>query len=152
MLLPSILPLSLHLVLSSFLAQEVTAQFMRFRLRHAHGLVANSSRVVFSDIESTAQFTGEDALEIATKPLRVHRARSQADFFAARIPGRLHNELTWDETDVMGPDVSKRDTLWLLANMTNNAYYEDRGKKGWYNLDPEWNTVRCTLLIRLNAG
>ena len=144
MLLSNVLPLSLHIVLSSFLVQESLAQSMRFRLRHAHGLAANSSRVVFSDIHSSAHFTGEDVFEIPTKRTKVHRARSQSDFFAARTSGRLQNDLVWDETDVIGPDIRSQDTLRLLANITNNAYYEDRSKTGWYDLGPEWNTVRYT--------
>jgi hypothetical protein len=42
----------------------------------------------------------------------------------------------------------------MLAKMTNNAYYIDRGRKGWYDLGSEWNTVRTSFLdlwIRLMA-
>lgn len=146
MLFTPLLPISLHLILTSYLVQHASAQSTRFKLRHAHGLVANSSQVVFSDYESTstAQFTGDgsDGFEIPARSMTIARARSQADFFAARSLGRAQYDLSWEDTEVIGPDVSKRETLLMLANMTNNAYYIDRGRKGWYNLGPEWNTVR----------
>lgn len=50
--------------------------------------------------------------------------------------------LTWDEIPVAGPDVEKRETLLQLAKMTYDAYYEP-GDKDWYDLGPDWNTVRC---------
>lgn len=141
MLFTKILPISLHLILYSYVAKEVTAKSMRFHLRHAHGQIANSSRVVFSDFESSAQFIAEEALEISTLSMKIPRARSQADFFAARSLGNMQHALAWDEIEVVGPNISQRETLRMLANMTNNAYYENRETNGWYHLGPEWNTV-----------
>ncbi len=48
--------------------------------------------------------------------------------------------LGWEEDEVVGPDVEKRDTLLELAKMTNNAYLEP-GEAGWYDLGGEWNVV-----------
>jgi lipase ATG15 len=158
MLFAPLLPISLNLILTSYLAQHVSAQSLRFKLRHAHGLVPNSSQVVFSDYESisSSQFTGDnsDDFEIPSKSMIISRARSQSDFFAARSLGHAQYDLPWDDTEVIGPDVSKRETLLMLAKMTNNAYYIDRGRKGWYDLGSEWNTVRTSFLdlwIRLMA-
>jgi putative lipase involved disintegration of autophagic bodies len=49
--------------------------------------------------------------------------------------------LDWDEDEISGPDVSKRETLLLLAKMTSNAYIEPY-TNGWYNLTDEWDIVR----------
>ena len=116
---------------------------MRFELRHAHAIDANSSRVVFTDIAPSGNFVTEGSYTLLTKPVKVSRARSQAHFFDARNSHRAGLELLWDETDVLGPDVRSRETLQMLAKMTNNAYFDDRGKKGWYDIGPQWNSV-CT--------
>jgi putative lipase involved disintegration of autophagic bodies len=49
--------------------------------------------------------------------------------------------LNWQEDEVSGPDVMRRETLLLLAKMTSNTYYEPY-KRGWYNLTDDWNVVR----------
>ena len=49
--------------------------------------------------------------------------------------------LDWEEDDVLGPDVTQRETLLLLAKMTSDAYFVP-GASGWYNLTDEWNVVR----------
>lgn len=54
------------------------------------------------------------------------------------------HDLDWDETDVVGPNVHDRETLQMLGKMTNNAYSQP-GDKDWYDLGPEWNSVRCLL-------
>ncbi|KAF7795282.1 hypothetical protein EIP86_006435, partial [Pleurotus ostreatoroseus] len=45
----------------------------------------------------------------------------------------------WDEDEVLAPDVTKRETLLLLAKMTSNAYYPEPGTPGWYDLGERWN-------------
>jgi hypothetical protein len=52
--------------------------------------------------------------------------------------------LHWQEDEVPGPDVTRRETLLLLAKMTSNTYFEP-GNRGWYNLTDEWNVVRRLL-------
>jgi len=49
--------------------------------------------------------------------------------------------LDWEEDEVPGPDVTRRETLLLLAKMTSNTYFKP-GTNGWYNLTDEWNVVR----------
>jgi putative lipase involved disintegration of autophagic bodies len=49
--------------------------------------------------------------------------------------------LNWQEDEVSGPDVLRRETLLLLTNMTSNTYFEPY-KRGWYNLTDDWNVVR----------
>lgn len=57
--------------------------------------------------------------------------------------------LLWEETDVVGPNVTNRMTLQTLAKMTNNAYYEP-SEKGWYDLGPDWNAVRHVISLSQN--
>jgi len=54
--------------------------------------------------------------------------------------------LDWEKDDIMGPDVSKRETLLLLAKMTSNAYVEP-DTDWWYNLTDEWGIVRSHLVF-----
>jgi putative lipase involved disintegration of autophagic bodies len=49
--------------------------------------------------------------------------------------------LDWEEDEVHGPDVTRRETLLLLAKMTSNTYFKP-DTNGWYNLTDEWNVVR----------
>lgn len=52
--------------------------------------------------------------------------------------------LDWQEDEVPGPDVMRRETLLLLAKMTSNTYFQPY-KRGWYNLTDDWNVVRHPL-------
>jgi hypothetical protein len=54
--------------------------------------------------------------------------------------------LDWEEGQVSGPDVTRRETLLLLAKMTGNSYYVP-GYCKWYNLTGEWRLVRCLLIL-----
>ncbi|PAV16217.1 alpha beta-hydrolase [Pyrrhoderma noxium] len=45
--------------------------------------------------------------------------------------------LHWEEDEVEGPDVGRRETLLALAKMTYNAYVEPTDAD-WYELDKEW--------------
>lgn len=47
--------------------------------------------------------------------------------------------LDWDEGEVVGPNVESRETLLLLAKMTNNAYIQPEDKE-WYPLGGNWTT------------
>jgi lipase ATG15 len=60
---------------------------------------------------------------------------------------RLHlasKDNPWEEDEIVGPDVESRETLLLLAKMTNNAYLEP-GEAGWYDLGDGWNAVRALI-------
>ena len=148
-MLSNILPNALQYLLASYVLPathwQTQSHSMRFELRHAHGMAANSSRIVFADM-TQAQRLATDGLQVQTRPTRISRARSQNEFFNARSRGSTQLELLWDEVEVEGPDVRSRETLHMLAKMTNNAYYDDRGKKGWYDIGPEWNSVRRAYL------
>lgn len=82
---------------------------------------------------------------IRTKPMRVRRPRSQAQFHAARQRMRrgstAHEAVEWDEIEVVGPDYEDRMTILELAKMTGNAYSSGSQQKNWYPLDDQWNTV-----------
>lgn len=49
--------------------------------------------------------------------------------------------LPWYETEILGPNVKKRETLLELAKMTNNAYVVPDDSQ-WYELGENWITVR----------
>lgn len=62
-------------------------------------------------------------------------------FRSARMRSMRHMQtepFDWRDVDVPGPDVTKRENLLQLANMTYNSYYEV-GHKDWYDLGSGWN-------------
>lgn len=140
-MLYNFLPATIQYLLATYLWRaDVSNQpsSLKFELRHAHGLVANTSRVVFSDI-SPSSLTSE-IYEVQTRQQKVSRPRSQSDFFSARIR-HTGREPLWDENDIVGPNTHDRETLKLLAKMTNNAYSQPKSKD-WYDIGSEWNNVR----------
>jgi putative lipase involved disintegration of autophagic bodies len=46
----------------------------------------------------------------------------------------------WQEDDVDGPAIDKRETVLVLAKMTNNAYLSP-GESGWYDMGGNWTAV-----------
>jgi putative lipase involved disintegration of autophagic bodies len=62
-------------------------------------------------------------------------------------PSTQNAGLIWNEEVVLGPDVQSRETLLLLAKMTNNAYLNP-GEAGWYEMGKNWAVVSayCSVL------
>lgn len=121
---------------------------LQFTLRHLHASVFSSKpRTVFQDVpESSASLYATQALSgsIPTRRLRVNRPSSHEAFMAARQRSLRFQEtaaLDWDQDEVLAPDVTKRETLLLLAKMTSNSYYAKPGTAGWYALGDDWNVV-----------
>ena len=118
---------------------------LNFHLRHFH-VATSSAHVYFTDAHqdlSQARSLASVPLSIATSPMRTTRPSSFHHFQAARHMSK-HGQsplLDWQEDEVSGPDVMRRETLLLLAKMTSNTYFEPQ-KRGWYNLTDEWNVVR----------
>ncbi|KAJ3544825.1 hypothetical protein NM688_g5696 [Phlebia brevispora] len=141
-MLINLLPAALQYLLTSRLFAQPSSKVsdphsLKFELRHGLGISNSTSRVVFSDISSSSQFAPEPYV-VDTTTLTIPRARSQSRFFSARMRGAQHT-VDWDDTDVVGPNVRDRETLQMLAKMTNNAYSQP-GSKDWYDLGPEWNS------------
>jgi len=138
---------TLPLLLASFFWQEDALQArtprLSLRLRHQHA-VTNTSRVVFSDVGpsqlvSHSLSTPADpyTYDVDTLRLSTHRPYSYAAFHDARLRSMLHaqNDASlWHPEDVLGPDVTDKETLLSLAKMTNNAYSASPDS-GWYNVD-----------------
>ena len=94
---------------------------LRFQLRHEHA-VANASRIIFSDIATSLV---QEEYGVSTLQISSHRPLSFSAFSSARFRAMRHRQndaLLWQETDVLGPDVTRRETLLTLAKMTSNAY------------------------------
>lgn len=142
------LPIALQTLLVSFLWADVDnskvtqpTPVMKFQLRHQHA-VSNTSRVLFSDIVPSLM---SETFNVDTQHVISHRPTSFSAFSSARFRSMRHMQndaLLWHETDVLGPNVTNRETLLTLAKMTSNAYYQP-GDKDWYGLGSNWNTV-CT--------
>lgn len=119
-----------------------------FRLRHFHA-VTPSAHVYFADVPlHSSLHTVTQPLSIPISPVRTARPPSAAAFAEARalsMRGRGVS-LDWRVDEIPGPDVSKRETLLLLAKMTSNAYIEPN-TDGWYNLTDEWDIVRASSLL-----
>ncbi|KAF8510341.1 Alpha/Beta hydrolase protein [Gautieria morchelliformis] len=88
-----------------------------------------------------------DSYTLMTRMTKTHRPSSFASFARARMKPfpwgdeDEPEELSWSEDDVLGPDVTNRESLLHLAKMTNNAYaYPNNGDgREWYDLGHNWN-------------
>ena len=118
---------------------------LNFHLRHFH-VATSSAHIYFADPPHDLSRTKNLAsvpLSIATSPVRTARPSSLHHFQAARHMSKRGQSalLNWQEDEVSGPDVMRRENLLLLAKMTSNTYYKPY-TRGWYNLTDEWNVVR----------
>jgi putative lipase involved disintegration of autophagic bodies len=123
---------------------------LSLELRHLHTL-SPYGHVLFSDVTPQAlyvQHTGQNdtnSYTVQTKRSSSFRPPSFAAFSQARtrsIKFGQSEKLQWDEEEIIGPDVESRTTLLELAKMTNNAYVEP-DDPAWYDLEGNWNDVRC---------
>jgi putative lipase involved disintegration of autophagic bodies len=136
----TLLPNALQFLISSILWTKPEPT-LEFHLRHSHALSGNTSRNVFADAPNNLF---AESFTFQPRYTRTYRASSQDAFNAARLKSYQQFQsdalLEWDEEELNGPDVTSRETLLLLAKMTNNAYFEP-GEKGWYDLGNDWNSV-----------
>ena len=107
----------------------------------------SSARVYFADMPpgglGSASNLASPPVSIRTSRVRTARPPSFAEITRARHMSTRGQSaaLDWEEEDVLGPDVTRRETLLLLAKMTSDAYVTP-GASQWYNLTDEWNVVR----------
>jgi lipase ATG15 len=125
--------------------QPSASSELNFYLRHFH-VETSSAHAYLADAphdRSQAKGLASVPLSIITSPVRTTRPTSLLDFQAARKVSQRGQSalLNWQEDEVSGPDVTRRETLLLLAKVTSNTYYEPY-KRGWYNLTDDWNVVR----------
>ena len=119
--------------------RPILSQTLTFQLRHFHA-VTPSAHVYFADAPSRSTFNADiQPLSISTAPVRTARPLS-AETRALSMRAQPA-ALDWEDHEIPGPDVSKRETLLLLAKMTSNAYHEP-DTDAWYNLTDEWGIVR----------
>lgn len=148
----SVLPAALRALIAVRLwgtpEAPATLQPLSFQLRHVHA-VTNDSRNIFSTI-STQTLAHDNTYTIRTRNILAHKAQSPSDYQSARFRSMRYMEneaLAWDSVELRGPNVESRDTLRQLAEMTFDTYLQP-GEKGWYDVGPEWNTVRPVLFTR----
>lgn len=155
-------PLLFLVVTSPIFAYQVpflaNTNSLVFQLRHRHRL-ADNNRIVFSNLPQPAasldilSFQPEEAFIIRTQTVTTHRPSSFVSYEHGRTRrswcGEKKNdarerieELSWIEEEVVGPNVTDRETLLLLAKMTQNAYVDSRADAEWYDLEGGWNDVR----------
>jgi len=130
-----------------------------FQLRQLHA-VTSDARVIFSDVSNlqSAGFSSNNEGSYTlprTVPLTVYKPPSfDALINARRLMWDFSSQsaaLDWNEDIVVGPDVESRDTLLLLAKMTNNAYLTPE-EDGWYELGDKWPVVRVLLRNLINPS
>lgn len=165
MLTRSLLTLFVSLSLST---TSLALDAQTFTLRHVHRTHADSGRIKWADVSEdiiSASLLAEETVDgslththsLQTRQTSVHRPVSQAAFQAARVHSRRRRKeksvlgrfaldrewgqsLGWEEDDVEGPAIDKRETILALAKMTNNAYLSP-GESGWYDLGGNWTAV-----------
>jgi len=119
----------------------------------ASGATERPPRILFNDVlipspPSLTDPRSEDYTAAGFNPARlrtrkqlVSRPKSNTEYQVARKARR--NDVEWDETEVVMPDVEHRETLLELAKITGDAYALP-GSKDWYDIDARWNSV-CPL-------
>jgi lipase ATG15 len=124
---------------------------LQFQLRHAHAL-HDGHRVIFSDYDKNSNALGplfeETVFSLKTRNITTYTPPSYAAIAEARrlsIHAMQSPDFRWDEEDVVGPNTEDRETLLLMAKMSNNAYYKPTDAE-WYDLGPAWNGVRLLFL------
>jgi hypothetical protein len=113
---------------------------LRFELRHLHAVSPTTARVVFADVgpaSSEGQSTGKE--DVTSYTLQTLSIKS---FRRPRRAARLSTIVTddWEEKQILGPDVERRETLLQLAKMSNNAYVMPNDS-AWYDLGNSWTPV-----------
>ncbi|KAG6810704.1 hypothetical protein H0H92_010667 [Tricholoma furcatifolium] len=133
------LPIALRTLIVSLLwPSEPIRQPLKFQLRHTHALTGDAQNI-FADIAPS--FTSE-YYEIPTLSMITTRPESYDAFTHVRTRSMMEMQnvaLGWKDEDVVGPDVTMRETLLQLAKMTYNSYITS-DQSDWYALGPEWNT------------
>jgi lipase ATG15 len=84
-------------------------------------------------------------LAFKTNPITVYRPKDSFAVQLARRSSLLFQQcgsIEWDPFVVPAPDVHDKHTLSQLARMAGNAYAGGSNGSNWYDLDPEWSTVR----------
>lgn len=125
--------------------ESADAERLDFQLRHVHGVNNETQALVLKDIPHSV--SSPQSFALRTKRVAVHRPKPRNNLRIASTSSRLDPwfaPIDWDEDELVGPDVTDRDTLLTLAKMTSDAYYDspDTCKSGWYNLGDKWNIVR----------
>ncbi|KAN0123698.1 alpha/beta-hydrolase [Lactarius tabidus] len=119
---------------------------LSFHLRHMHA-ATSSARIYFADVPPSGPGAASSASDLTSPPvsIRTSQVRTARPPSFAEVTRAQHMSmrgqsaaLDWEEDDVLGPDVTLRETLLLLAKMTSDAYFVP-GVSGWYNLTEEWD-------------
>ncbi|KAI3601029.1 lipase [Moniliophthora roreri] len=147
-MLPAALTSLLVSLINFFISHDkVSSSFsqpkLNFELRHYHAVSSDSGRVVFSDVSPSSHLlTRSNHFTVSTRPTKTYRPPS-FDSLIHAVRRRGYAEWDWEENEVPGPDVEKRETILTLAKMTNNAYLEspEKGDRGWYDLGGEWSST-----------
>lgn len=122
-------------------------EMIPFRLASVYA-TTNSSRILFADVGRRDELTPglpPPSYSIRTRKVPTHKPSSLQAFNQARLSSYslLSNATAidtplWEEDEVLGPDITDRETILLLAKMTNNAYNIDKEEDDWYDIGDEW--------------
>ncbi|KAF5326713.1 hypothetical protein D9619_004273 [Psilocybe cf. subviscida] len=124
---------------------EESSEAVQFELRHLHAVSPTDARVVFSDVRNgpPKESLVDSSYSVWSRKGTTYRPSSFAAHTHARLRSMRFGEnewLDWEEEEILGPDVERRETLLELAKMTNNAYLEP-DDPDWYDLDGHWNVT-----------
>jgi len=133
-MLLNVLPTALRYLIT-FLLRPPEPSPLLFELRHEHAL-SESARIAFSDVKPSG--FAPETFQVNTRKTKAYRPATQNAFHSARF--RSDYFVPWDEVEVEGPNIDERETLLVLAKMTNNAYAESPdNEREWYDVGPVWN-------------
>lgn len=151
-MLPSTTLSILQPLLALFYPTTTTDSRIPFELRQLHA-ISPEGHVVFSDITQQSSLAAVD-YSVNTRKIKSSRPSSPEAYSNARTRSIKFGQsvsLDWDEEEVLAPDVEDRDTLLVLAKMTNNAYLEPNETQ-WYDLGNNWTAVRAFQHLRATSS
>ncbi|PFH53146.1 hypothetical protein AMATHDRAFT_138431 [Amanita thiersii Skay4041] len=129
-------------VINTFKQPDSSKQSLQFQLRHLHA-VSSTFHVVFADVPASASLSipytvNTQTIKTFRPPSFNEHARIRSLSFQSGRP-KAAEQLRWEEEEIPGPDVESRETLLVLAKMTNDAYVEPDSPE-WYELGRNWTT------------
>jgi len=114
---------------------------LTFQLRHLH-TISDDNRILFTNVNPGSQQSSfsNGGFTVKTTSVKAHRPR-KLSLLTQDPEGFSQDGASWIEEDIVGPNITDRETLRLLAKMTSNSYLETTDDPLWYDLGGNWTAV-----------
>lgn len=132
----SILIINVNIIWAQQVILEQATPGLKFQLRHLHAALPDNSRSLFANVDPSDSLIPLESLQeqlVQTNFINVPKPR----FTNGKAKRRSLAVDGWDLRTTLAPNVSDRGTLFELAKMTHNAYFEPSDKE-WHDIGDNW--------------